>query len=124
MTSLQDFRATNVYAYALGDPIDYNDPRGEFINIAIGAAIGGLGNFAYQLWKYDGNISCVDPWEVAKWAALGGLTGVLVPEGLLARGGLQTVTHWRPEGAGGFALRGLGDDGWKLDPQLDHERGC
>lgn len=39
------------------NPILYNDPNGDFIHIAIGAAIGGIGNLAYQ--GFTGNISSI-----------------------------------------------------------------
>src|SRR5262245_29072000 len=46
----------NLYAYADGDPISRTDPKGELA--VVGAAIGGLGNLAYQLYKNNGNLSC------------------------------------------------------------------
>lgn len=93
---------TNFYAYVDGNPINYNDPNGEWVNVAIGAAIGGLVDLGYQLWKYHGHIGCVNFWEVGEWAIAGGLAGALVPEGLVTRGGLQTVTHWGPQGMQGL----------------------
>jgi len=89
----------NFYRYANGNPVSYNDPNGEWVNVVAGAVIGAVGNLTYQLWKNNWQFRCVDPWQVGKWAALGAMAGVLVPEGLIARGGFQTVTHW-PGGAG------------------------
>jgi hypothetical protein len=76
----------NTYTYVNGDPISYADPQGLWINIAIGAAIGGLTNLGYQLWENNWNFSCVNPYEVARWVAVGALTGALVPEGSLLAG--------------------------------------
>ena len=92
------FGGINRYAYAEGDPLNKTDPKGLWVNIAGGAVIGGLGNLGYQLWNNGGNFKCVDLGDVGKWALIGGLTGALVPEGLIASGGMQTVTRWGPAG--------------------------
>ncbi|WP_282600465.1 RHS repeat-associated core domain-containing protein, partial [Ralstonia pseudosolanacearum] len=88
----------NLYGYVSANPISYNDPKGLWVNIVGGAAIGALGNLGYQLWNNGGRFECVDWGDVGTWAMLGGLSGVLVPEGLMARGGMQTVTRWGPSG--------------------------
>ena len=44
----------NRYSYCLNNPLKYNDPDGELWWIAIGAAIGGLGNLAIK--AYNGQI--------------------------------------------------------------------
>lgn len=81
-----------------GDSINSTDPNGLWINVAGGDVIGGIGNLGYQLWNNSGNLKCVDWGDVATWAVSGALTGALVPEGLFARGGMQTVTRWGPPG--------------------------
>ena len=88
----------NFHNYVEGNPINFNDPEGLWVNIVGGALIGGLGNLAYQLWDNGGNFECVDWGDVGTWAFSGALTGALVPEGLIARGGMQTVTRWGPSG--------------------------
>lgn len=44
----------NRYSYCLNNPLKYNDPDGELWWLAIGAAIGGLGNLAIK--AYNGEI--------------------------------------------------------------------
>ena len=88
----------NTFTYAIGNPIGYTDPQGLWVNIVGGAAIGGFGNLGYQLWNNGGSFQCIDWRDVGEWALIGGLSGALVPEGLIARGGMQTVTRWGPSG--------------------------
>jgi RHS repeat-associated protein len=70
----------NTYLYVGGNPISYMDPTGELG--WIGAAIGGGGNIAYQMWQNGGNWKCVNLAEAASWALTGSGAG------LLARGAL------------------------------------
>jgi RHS repeat-associated protein len=115
------YAGLNTYTYVEGNPLSYTDPEGLWVNIAAGAAIGGLGNLGYQLWNNGGKFKCVDWGDVAKWTAAGALAGVLVPEGLIVRGGMQTVTRWGPSGnwvmTGGNSWRN-----WWMGgvPQLGH----
>lgn len=43
----------NRYAYCLNNPLKYTDPDGEFWNLVIGAAIGGIANLASNWGKID-----------------------------------------------------------------------
>ena len=43
----------NRYAYCLNNPLKYTDPDGEFWNLIIGAAIGGIANLATNWGKID-----------------------------------------------------------------------
>lgn len=89
----------NVYAYVGGEPIRGVDPQGTYINIVIGGAIGFFGDVGYQLWQNGGRLGCVQWSEALLWGVNGALAGALVPEGLLVRGGMQTVTQWGAAGA-------------------------
>ena len=45
----------NRYSYCLNNPLKYTDPSGEFWNIVIGAAIGGVFNWASHGFKFNAN---------------------------------------------------------------------
>ncbi len=57
----------NRYAYVGGNPTGRIDPDGQFW-WAVGFAVADL---AWQLYKHDGKIECIDPWSIAI-NALGG----------------------------------------------------
>ncbi len=44
----------NRYAYCLNNPLKYTDPSGEFWHLAIGAALGGITNLAFNWNNCDG----------------------------------------------------------------------
>jgi RHS repeat-associated protein len=68
---------TNYYAYVGDDPTKYIDPSGKFgvVGAGVGAVVGGVGDLAYQLYRYHGQISCVGWGQVAGAAAVGALIG-------------------------------------------------
>ncbi len=66
----------NIFAYVVGNPLGNTDPDGDVVQV-VGALIGGFGNLAYQLYMNNGNLSCVNPWEVANWALMGTGVGML-----------------------------------------------
>ena len=57
----------NRYSYCLNNPLKYTDPSGDFWNLIIGAAIGGLFNWAAHDFQYNGN--------GLKYFAIGALAG-------------------------------------------------
>jgi RHS repeat-associated protein len=66
----------NPYVYAGADPVNMMDPDGELAWWVIPAILAG-GNLLYQLYMNDGNVNCVDPWEVGGWALSGtGFSGI------------------------------------------------
>jgi RHS repeat-associated protein len=67
----------NLYRYANHNPINYADPRGEFliVPILIGAGGGALTDIAIQLLTNGGNTHCINWNAVAVSAGLGALGG-------------------------------------------------
>jgi len=70
----------NPYGYVANNPIGYVDPTGEFLFVPIliragvyiiRAAGQSAIELALQLWEHDGNIDCVDWWQVGYAAATG-----------------------------------------------------
>ncbi len=107
--------ASNLYRYANGDPAGLYDPSGQFgvLGAVVGAAAFGLGDVAFQLYKNNGNFSCVNPWEVAGAAAGGALLvaslGLAGPEELaLAEGGSLTANAARGAASEARVLDELG----------------
>ena len=79
---LSDPNSLNRYAYGNGDPITFDDPDGEFINIAIGAIAGAIGGVVGQ--GVSDLISGKKPnWKNYVTAAAGGaVTGALIGSGV------------------------------------------
>lgn len=89
----------NRYAYTWNDPINANDPDGEFLNFVAGAAIG-LAFEAYSIHKEGGDIFDVkgNAGRYGKAGAVGALTGGV--GGAVAKKGIQ-------EGGKAIAKKGL-----------------
>jgi len=75
----------NRYAYTWNDPINANDPDGEFLNFVIGAAIGAAIETGSQLIANGGDFSSLDGGAILKSGGVGALTGGL--GGALAKQG-------------------------------------
>ena len=65
----------NRYAYTWNDPINANDPDGEFLNFVIGAAIGAAIETGSQLIANGGDFSALDGGAILKSGGVGALTG-------------------------------------------------
>jgi RHS repeat-associated protein len=78
----------NFYPYVLGDPISLTDPEGEFPPQVSLAALGFLGNVAYQLWQNGGNFGCVSLSQAGAWALAGSGLGAI-----RTAGGRRTVSN-------------------------------
>src|SRR5574344_384618 len=82
----------NPYTYG-GDPLNYVDPNGEWVHIAIGAIIGGV------VGTVNGVIQCGGGGSCTKSIGFGFVGGAAVGAGAAATGGLA-----RHEVGGGFAV--------------------
>jgi len=76
-----DWLNYNRYSYCLNNPLMYTDPSGEFIHLIIGAAIGGLMNWAFNGGQF--NAKGLDYFGVGALAgALGAGIGAIMPGGV------------------------------------------
>ena len=67
--------SSNLYSYALEDPVNLVDHDGR--QALVGAAIGAGGDLLYQLYRNDWDWACVNWWEVGEWGFLGSGAGML-----------------------------------------------
>jgi RHS repeat-associated protein len=99
----------NFYSYAGGDPINQVDPSGNFFWIAVGAAVGGSADLAWQLAGNGGNLSCVDWWQVGGAALLGAGAGYFAGEALAAEAADTGLADMGPPKVGDRVFRVFGD---------------
>ena len=69
----------NLYRYVFGNPVNLNDPDGEFailVLMAAGAVAGGAVDLGLQLIQNGGILDCVDWGSVGTSAAIGGLGAI------------------------------------------------
>ncbi|MDR0717764.1 MAG: RHS repeat-associated core domain-containing protein, partial [Azoarcus sp.] len=108
----------NLYGYVGGDPLNYNDPTGEFgiVGGVLGIAINFGGQFAINLWQSDWDwrrsLRCVDYFDVV----VAGIWGFYGPtgfaQGIMGKpGGGMTGREaqrafWRNWLPGGMLIRG------------------
>ena len=99
----------NRYAYTFNDPINHNDPDGEFaflVTAAIGAAAGAAIETGFQLYRNGGDFKSLDGGAIRNAAivggvvgATGGLAGAAVKGGTtLAKGSHGAATALRTTG--------------------------
>jgi len=85
----ESFYSMSPYSAMGSNPISYTDQNGGFIHIAIGAAIGGVGNLGYQL--FSGNLSSIgDGFAAFGIGALAGGVGAATGGASLAAMGTAT----------------------------------
>lgn len=127
----------NLTGYVEASPMMATDPDGT---CPWCAAIGGLGNLGYQLYKNGGNFKCVNWWEVGSWALAGAGAGIVGRAGLTgaanffsyaakfkdisraywaARGGANgmSLDHWmfsQAAGRSGAVPESIVNGGWNL----------
>ena len=66
---------TNLYGYSLTDPVNWKDPKGQFVGAIIGGVSGAIGGFNAGLISGNGNV-----WAGVIGGAVGGVVGAGVGE--------------------------------------------
>ena len=82
LADVYDPQQLNRYAYALNNPITYDDSQGNsptiitgLIGAGTGAIIGATVSFGVQMWQSGGDISQVSLSDMGKAAVIGGISG-------------------------------------------------
>ncbi|CBL45519.1 Hypothetical protein HDN1F_19360 [gamma proteobacterium HdN1] len=73
----------STYGYGYQNPVNNTDPTGEFVPFLLAGLFWGGVDLGVQLWGNDGNWQCVNPWDTALAAVLGGLGGGLAGKSFL-----------------------------------------
>lgn len=84
----------SVYDYALQNPGRYTDPKGEFIPIAIGFAIGAGLDLLQQLQNNGNSLQCVNWLRTGGAGAFGAFTGGFASGLLKGLGGIHRYKNW------------------------------
>ena len=116
----------NRFAYANGNPIVLGDPTGEIVPLAamaLGAVMGGGFDFVFQLVAHDGNLECVDWYQVGGAAALGAAGAYGIDKGA------KLFSAWRRARVAGtstselspFRQRYLSETGGRLGNQATRQ---
>ena len=84
----------NGYFYADASPVQNMDVNGEIPFTPFGVVFGAGLNFVTQLIQYQGNVGCVDLWDVFVSGALGGVGPGLFSSGKQAFQRLKSAQNW------------------------------
>ena len=105
----------NRYSYVLNNPLKYTDPEGEWVNLVIGALIGG-----YSGWQI-GQAAGADGWNMAGYifagAGIGAFTSGVATQ-LSSMGFGPGFTGMVAGGVGAAGFKGLGNN-WKAGEMLE-----
>jgi len=86
----------SVYGYARQNPGKYTDPTGQcpWCVVAVGAGAGAALDFAFQYWRYDGELACINWFEVGVSGAIGAVGGTYLNGLQKGLGNLHRLRNW------------------------------